>query len=60
MTARQNPLYIRYMAAVDEWTTHVTDCSCRVEAPYEVGAPLFERFSRLQDAWTNHLTQQRR
>ncbi|MFD7961302.1 hypothetical protein ACFV5J_10920 [Streptomyces zaomyceticus] len=60
MTSRQNPLYIRYMGAFNEWTTHVTDCSCRPEAPCEAGAPLFERFSRLQAAWTNHLNQQRR
>ncbi|WP_234323307.1 hypothetical protein [Streptomyces bikiniensis] len=48
------------MAAFNEWTTHITGCSCRTEAPCEAGAPLFERFSRLQAAWTNHLTQQRR
>ncbi|MFI8769506.1 hypothetical protein ACIGN6_32005 [Streptomyces sp. NPDC053792] len=60
MSARSDDLYRRYMAAFNEWTTHVTGCSCRAEAPCEAGKPLFERFSRLQDAWNNHLTQQRR
>ncbi|MFB7341231.1 hypothetical protein ACFCZ6_14335 [Streptomyces hydrogenans] len=60
MSARQHPLFGRYMAAFEAWNRHTDGCTCTPEAPCTAGNPLFERFSRLQEAWNNHLNQQQR
>ncbi|MGA4867257.1 hypothetical protein ACPB9J_31980 [Streptomyces lavendulocolor] len=53
MTARStDDLYVRYMKAFEDSTTHLGVCAaCQAEKPCEVGTPIHERFGRLQDAY---------
>ncbi|MEU6595151.1 hypothetical protein ABZ923_39145 [Streptomyces sp. NPDC046881] len=61
MSARPtDDLFVRYMKAFEDSTTHTTDCpACQGKTPCTEGAPIHERFARLQDAYTARQKQQR-
>ncbi|MFD5101791.1 hypothetical protein [Streptomyces albidochromogenes] len=55
MTARPtNDLFVRYMKAFEDSTTHVGGCAaCQADEPCEAGAPIHERFAKLQDTYNS-------
>ncbi|MFC8273821.1 hypothetical protein ACFUJR_15110 [Streptomyces sp. NPDC057271] len=61
MSARPtNDLFVRYMKAFEDSTTHLGGCAaCQAEEPCEAGTPVHERFAKLQDAYNNRSNKQR-